>query len=117
MIENFRIGIDVVDINRFKNIPFSKNKKFYQKIFLPSEIEYCLRYKNSFERFAGKFAIKEAVQKTISTKIQLLDIETFHKNSIPQVKINLEKIKYLFLVSLSHEKELAVAVVVAEKIS
>ena len=117
MIENFSIGIDIVDITRFKKIPFSENKKFYEKIFLPSEIKYCLKFKKSYERFAGKFAIKEATQKAISKKISLDKIETFHKKSKPQVQINLKKENYSFLVSLTHDKELAVAVVLSEKIS
>lgn len=115
MIENISIGIDIVDITRFQKIPFNENEKFYEKIFLPSEIKYCLKFKKSYERFAGKFAIKEAVQKSIQEKISLNKIETFHKKSNPHVQINLKKINYSFLVSLSHDKEVAVAVVLAER--
>ena len=65
----FGIGVDIVDINRFKNMDYKNNKKFYQKIFLDSEIEYCLKFKNSEQHFAGKFAAKEAVKKAVlSTK-------------------------------------------------
>lgn len=117
MIKNIGIGIDIVDITRFQKMPFNENEKFYEKIFLPSEIKYCLKFKKSYERFAGKFAIKEAVQKSIPEKISLNKIETFHKKSKPQVQINLNKEKYSFLVSLTHDKELAIAVVLSEKIS
>ncbi len=61
MIEKLSIGIDIVDINRFKKLDYKKNSKFYKKIFAKSEIDYCLKYRNFAEHFAGKFAVKEAV--------------------------------------------------------
>jgi len=71
MMEIFNIGIDVINIERFKKKEYTKNKKFYQKIFTNSEIKYCLRFKNSSEHFAGKFAIKEAVQSILLENLQL----------------------------------------------
>jgi len=65
MMEIFNIGVDIVNIERFKKKEYAKNKKFYQKIFTNSEIKYCLGFKNSSKHFAGKFAIKEAVKKSI----------------------------------------------------
>ena len=117
MIEKLGIGIDVVDIKQFEKIPYSSKPKFYKKIFLESEIKYCLKYKNSSEHFGGKFAIKEAVIKSIPEQISLLDIETFHLNSKPKVKLrgNIGR-KYVFLVSVSHQKKYAIGVVVSERI-
>ena len=65
MMKISNIGIDIVNIERFKRKEYAKNKKFYQKIFTNSEIKYCLGFKNSSKHFAGKFAIKEAVKKSI----------------------------------------------------
>ena len=56
------IGIDIINIEKFKKKEYVKNKKFYEKIFTSSEIKYCLKFKNNSEHFAGKFAIKEAVR-------------------------------------------------------
>ena len=116
MIEKLGIGTDITDINKFKKIPYHTNKKFYEKIFLPSEIKYCVKYKNSSPHFAGKFAVKESVIKAISEKISFLDIETFHSNSKPQIRLKgkINK-KYAFRASLSHEKNFAIAVVISEK--
>ena len=116
IIEKLGIGIDIVDVKRFEKIPYPSKPHFYQKIFLPSEIKYCLKYKNPYEHFAGKFAIKEAVKKSIPDNISLLDIETSHSNSKPLIKLKRMK-KYLFITSLSHEDKIAVAVVISEKIS
>ena len=78
MFKQIGIGIDIADVEKFEKIKFERKPEFYKKIFLPSEISYCLKYKNPYERFAGKFAIKEATIKAIKEKINLLDIETIH---------------------------------------
>ena len=117
MIKKFRIGIDLVDCNEFKKIPYSSKPRFYKKIFLESEIKYCLRYKNPHVRFGGKFAIKEAVKKSLDKDVQMLDIKTSHSNSKPTISLKGKLTKrYQFLVSLSHENNMAVAVVISEKI-
>ena len=89
-------------------------RSFYKKIFTQSEIRYCLKFKNYYEHFAGKFAIKEAVIKSIPDKISMIDIETYHVKSKPHVKIKNLKKNYLFQVSLSHENDITVAIVLSE---
>lgn len=108
------IGIDIVDANRFKKIPYMKKKEFYKKIFTKSEIDYCLSFKDNYIHFAGKFAVKEALVKSISKKVKLIHIKTSHSNSSPIVSIDSNK-QYAFLVSISHEANLAVAVVISIK--
>ena len=114
MMEIFNIGIDIINIERFKKKEYAKNKKFYQKIFTNSEIKYCLEFKNSSEHFAGKFAIKEAVRKSVKEKIPFNKILTMHKNSKPRIVLKM-KLNYKFLVSVSHEANMAVAIVIALK--
>ena len=117
MIEKLGIGIDITNVDQFKKISYSAKPNFYKKIFLPSEIKYCLKYKNLYEHFAGKFALKEAVKKAINERISMLYIETSHLNSKPVVKLRGKwKKKYKFLVSISHEKKFAVGIVVSEKL-
>lgn len=115
IIERLGIGIDVVQIKRFEDIPYYSNSRFYKKIFLPSEIKYCLKFKDAPRHFAGKFAIKEAVKKSISDNIALYDIETSHSNLRPTIKLK-GKEKYLFLASISHENSVAIAVVISERL-
>jgi holo-[acyl-carrier protein] synthase len=113
-MDDIGIGIDIVDVDQFSHMPFKTKSKFYKKIFNPSEIRYCLRYKNPYEHFAGKFAIKEAVKKSIPDRITLLDIETQHVKFKPHVKLKKLHARYSFVVSVSHEKNLAVAVVISK---
>jgi holo-[acyl-carrier protein] synthase len=108
----FGIGLDIVAVNRFKKIPYKSNTNFYKKIFNYSEIKYCLKFKDPSEHFAGKFAIKEAVKKSISRQLDLLNIETGHRREKPTVKLKNHK-KYSFLVSVSHDAGVAAAVVIS----
>ena len=115
MIEN--IGIDLIDIQKFKNKIYSKNKTFYEKIFLKSEIDYCKKFKSDYEHFAGKFAIKEATIKSIDENISFLDIEISYRNSKPQITIfGKQKNRYNFLASVSHDGGIATAIVLSEKL-
>ena len=84
---------------------------------MDSEIKYCLKYKNYAPHFSGKFAVKEALIKSINEKISLYEINTSHKNSklVVKVKSSLDK-KYNFIISISHENDFAVAVVISKKI-
>ena len=115
MIEKFGIGIDITSIQKFKKKPFKKNENFYKLIFSKAEIRYCLKFKNPYERFAGKFALKEALIKSIDRKIKFSEIETSHLKSKPIVRIKKSGEKYNFIASLSHENDLAVTVVISER--
>ena len=116
MIEKISVGIDIVDIKRFKKLNYEENARFFKRIFSKSEIEYCRKFKNSAEHFAGKFAVKEAVRKSSHQKIKFLDIITTHHKSKPKVEIKNKK-QYIFQVSISHEKDIAIAIVLCEKLA
>ena len=115
-LDIFGIGIDIVEVKRFKDKKFSKNTTFYKKIFSKSEIDYCNKFKSPYEHFAGKFAIKEAVIKSINDKISFSDIEINYKKSKPQIKLKKFNSKYSFIVSISHEQKYAIAVVLSSSI-
>ena len=93
MIESISVGIDIVDINRFRKLDYKKNSRFFDRIFSQSEIKYCLEFKNSEEHFAGKFAVKESVRKCIGKNIKFKDIITFHEKNSFFNNINIFYIK------------------------
>ena len=113
MLQKFGLGTDIVNVKRFEDKPFLDNQRFYKKIFLDSEIKYCLNHNNDAVHFSGKFAVKESVKKSINKNVNFLDIETYHINSKPNVKLKNDQ-TYFFLVSVSHEKEFAIASVISE---
>ena len=117
LIEKDGVGIDIIDVERFRKKIFKQNIKFYQRIFLESEIKYCLRFKSPYEHFAGKFALKESVIKSIRDKISFLDIQTSNSKYGPTISLLGKKAKkYSFLCSVSHEKKFAIAVVISYRI-
>ena len=112
------IGVDIVEICRFKKIKYNLKPSFYKKLFKQNEIDYCLKFKNSYEHFAGKFALKESVKKSINEDIPFSDIEITYSDSKPQVVIfGNHKNKYKFLASLTHDAGVAVGVVISKKLS
>ena len=115
MLDKIGIGIDLTKIKKFEDMPYEKNLDFYKNLFSKNEIEYCIKFKNPYEHFSGKFAIKEAVIKAIGEKIPLLSIITDHKDSQPIVKIE-NSSEYNFKVTVSHEEDFAMAVVISERI-
>jgi holo-[acyl-carrier protein] synthase len=117
MIEKLGVGIDIADITDFKKNPYQEKPGFYQLIFQSSEIDYCLKFQDSSSHFAGKFALKEAVKKSINDDIYISKIETFHVNSKPMIKLLDSAKKYVFRASISHEGNYAIAIVISELIN
>jgi len=115
MTEKIGVGIDIINVSRFRNMPFEKKLSFYKKIFHDNEINYCLKFKDPYVHFAGKFAIKESVIKSINIKENFLKIITDHDNKKPTVSISGKK-DYAFSASITHEKDYAIGVVIAKKI-
>tara|TARA_B100001179_G_C18310173_1_gene283424 strand:- start:15 stop:395 length:381 start_codon:yes stop_codon:yes gene_type:complete len=121
------LGVDVVEINRFKKI--KNNKKIIKRIFTTYENRYC-ENKNKILCFAKRFAAKEAFVKALGTGfrdgINLSNIEIRNsKLGMPSIviskflkkkiikKFKLKKFK-VFL-SISDEKNYAIANVIITK--
>lgn len=117
------IGIDLVEVDRIRRL-VNKYPKFIDRLFTKEEIDYCNSKKNRLVHFAGKFAAKEAVIKSMgvgnkSLKLRGIQVSV-NKNSIP--KINLQGIAFSFakdknieeiLISITHTKEYAIAIAYA----
>jgi holo-[acyl-carrier protein] synthase len=102
------IGVDIIKISRFREKKYADNRVFYQKIFSKKEIEYCLKHKDPYPHFAGKFAAKEAIIKATGKKISLNQIVINNKTN--GLEIIIEGIKKPdILISISHEKEYAIS--------
>ena len=102
-------GIDIVEVKRFRKMPFKNNNNFYMKNFDPEEIKYCLKFKDPYPHFAGKFAVKESFQKAIRKSIPMLEIHTTH-GDFGQPILNCKKAKCKKIeISISHEKHYATA--------
>lgn len=102
------IGIDIVEVNRIKKI-MRDHENFLAKVFNEDEIKRIEERKNPYERIAGMYAAKEAVAKAMTTgigKISFHDIKIKYIENLPHAEVFNKK----FYLSISHEKNYAVAV-------
>jgi|SRR5664279_6361761 holo-[acyl-carrier protein] synthase len=60
-------GIDIVEVPRIGQSIERFGERFLKRIFTPAEIRYCQAKANYVERFAARFAAKEAGMKAIGT--------------------------------------------------
>jgi len=116
----FEIGIDVVGIKRISKLYSLYGEKFLSKILNPEEIQEAKIKGHFIQSIAGKFAAKEAYIKASSSlrsyNLSLLEInilsDSINKPFICLKKTRTEETDHLSIrVSISHEKEYAVAVV------
>ncbi len=110
------IGTDIIEIKRI--LDKTENSKFMDRVFTKGEQEYIASKANKAQSGAGIFCAKEAVLKALSkgiTDIPLTDIEVFHTNNgAPYCEVKGSNAK--ISISISHCKEYATAIAVAEVI-
>jgi holo-[acyl-carrier protein] synthase len=71
------IGVDLVEIDRFRHA-LERTPALMDRIFTAAERDYSLRRRDPTERFAVRFAAKEAVMKAMGVgigQVRLQDIE------------------------------------------
>lgn len=61
------MGIDVAEVDRIRSAIERYGETFLRRIYTPAERAYCEQFKNKYERFAGRFAAKEAAMKALGT--------------------------------------------------
>lgn len=106
------IGVDIESVSRFKALAFEKNRNFYKRIFSADEIRYCLGKKNYHQHFAARFCAKEAFIKAINRPVKdHRTIEIKSEKNKPFIVWGNKK----YLLSLSHDKDKAIAFVVVNQ--
>ena len=60
-------GVDLAEVARIKTSIERHGRRFVDRIFTPGEIAYVESKANRFERYAARFAAKEAGMKAIGT--------------------------------------------------
>ena len=61
------LGIDLAEVARIEAAIRRYGERFLRRVFTEAEVRYCQSKANSGERFAGRFAAKEAAMKAIGT--------------------------------------------------
>ena len=60
-------GVDLAEVNRIRASIERYGERFVDRIYTPGEIAYVERKANRYERYAARFAAKEAGMKAIGT--------------------------------------------------
>ena len=121
------LGTDMIEISRIERSVEQFGERFLHRVFTSGEIAYCQRKKkHAAESFAARFAAKEAGAKALGTGISRgvtwKEIEvrrepsgrpTLHLTGRARELADQIGIARLSL-SLTHSRDLALAVVVAE---
>jgi len=120
------IGVDIVDVERVKDLLERYRERFVRRVFTETEAGYAGRSVREAERLAGRFAVKEAVLKAFGTGksqgILWRDVETVRgAMGKPEVILYnkasnyMEKLKGKRIhVSITHDGGKAVAFVIIE---
>lgn len=122
------IGIDTVEIARFKRFLDEGNKVLLDRLFTPGELEYCLPKKEAASCLSARFAAKEAFVKAMGTGLRdglcWTEIEVkndhlgkpFLKLSKRTEQLFSEKGSAVVHLSISHDGGQSVAMVVLETV-
>ena len=119
-------GIDLTEVPRIAQSIERFGDRFLHRVFTEGEIRYCESKANRIERYAARFAAKEAGMKALGTGwnhgVRWRDVEvsrqpggrptlTFHGKAAEfAAKLGAERVA----LSLSHTPEMAIAQVILE---
>lgn len=119
-------GVDIVETLRIEEAIGRHGHRFTKRLFTPAEIEYCEGFKGKAERYAARFAAKEAAFKALGTGwregVRWLDVEvTRLASGKPELRLTGRALELATalrvaraLVTLSHSDRYAVAQVIFE---
>jgi len=119
------IGTDIIAVARIGRL-IERNPRFVEKVYSASEQEYCQSKANPAQSYAARFAAKEAFMKALGTGwdegICWAEIEVINNDKgKPEIVLRGATLRYFAArkldrihLSLSHEKEYAIATVIVE---
>ncbi len=120
------VGVDIVDVDRVRRAVERHGERFLRRVYSSEEVKYCRESRHSDQRFATRFAAKEAVLKALGIGWQggtsFTDIEVSRDaRGAPSVtlygqsrKISRDLGVCRIHISLSHTETHAMAYAVAE---
>jgi holo-[acyl-carrier protein] synthase len=120
------MGIDIAEVPRIRAVIEAQRERFLRRVYTLEEVAYCEQFKNKYERYAGRFAVKEAAMKALGTGwsrgVRWVDVEVVRqRGGRPTVTLKGEAKKLAermgvknIAVSITHTAEQAFAQVIFE---
>ena len=119
------LGTDIVEIARIGQMIERHGELFLQRVYTEGEIRYCQQRREAMQHYAGRWAAKEAVMKTLGTGftkgVGFQDIEVVsRKSGQPLIKLSGGAREYAaqrgvddVLITISHCRTYATATAIA----
>lgn len=119
------IGTDIAKVSRFEK--WVKNQSMIERFFNEKERSSASSQAALCEHYAARFAVKEAFSKALGTGLSGFELKdvyiTNNDSGAPVLNVQGKALSYIrkhfgecnFFVSISHEKEFAIAFVILEK--
>jgi len=104
-----RVGIDLVEVPRFRAFLERRGERALRRLFTPAERAYAEKAapELAVQRLAARFAAKEAFCKALGQAVPFREIEVLPGKNGPRLRWRGQE----FPVSLTHTKKMAAAVV------
>ena len=85
-------GIDIAEVPRIAHALSRHGERFLHRVFTAGEIRYCDSKANRIERYAARFAAKEAAMKALGTGhtqgVLWRDVEVVRHGGPPQLQFH-----------------------------
>jgi len=120
------MGVDIAEVDRIQAAIERHGEVFLRRLYTEKERNYCEQFKNKYERYAGRFAAKEAGMKALGTGwrrgVRWVDLEVVREQSgRPTLALSGEAAKIAaqlgvrqIALSITHTKSEALAQVIFE---
>src|SRR3989449_5718241 len=72
------MGVDIAEVGRIQAAIERHGEVFLRRVYTANEREYCEQFKNRYERYAGRFAAKEAAMKALGTDRKSTRLNSSH---------------------------------------
>jgi len=113
------IGSDIVEVSRIQRLRDRYGRRFLKRVFTKGEIAYCESKEHPETHLAGRFAAKEAIAKAVYQSgydhvIPFSDIEILNDDEGRPMVSLLTNIQGTCLVTISHERSVAIAFAILE---
>ncbi|HXN23944.1 MAG TPA: holo-ACP synthase [Candidatus Dormibacteraeota bacterium] len=120
------LGADITEVDRIQATIERRGDAVLRRLFTAAEIAYCEKHRNKYERYAGRFAAKEAAMKALGTGwrrgVRWVDIEitreasgkpTLALRGVARTIADRLGVKHI-AITITHTEELALAQVIFE---
>ena len=109
------VGIDIVDVKRFKAAMKRFKGRFEKRLFTEAELSHCAGLRYPERHLAARFAAKVSAFKALGRTCPYKDVEIVRdSNGRPALIVKGMEKGLRLLLSLSHEKNLSLAETIAE---